>query len=109
MRILFIFICFIGVSFALEAQPVLGATEEARDLYASARQYLQKGDYANSIMVYNQVIQLEPKNLIYRRELANVYYIQGDLLRAEKMITPLLKADDADEEGGRRGRGVRAG
>lgn len=98
MRVLFIFIGFLCVSLAVKAQPVLGATEEARDLYASARQYLQKGDYANSIMVYNQVIQLEPKNLIYRRELANVYYIQGDLMRAEKMITPLLKADDADEE-----------
>jgi tetratricopeptide (TPR) repeat protein len=80
------------------AQPVIGATEEARDLYASARHYLQKTDYANSIMVYNQVIQLEPANLIYRRELAHVYYLQGDLLRAEKMITPLLKSNDADEE-----------
>lgn len=80
------------------AQTVLGATEEARDLYAMARQYLQKGDYANSIMVYNQVIQLEPKNLIYRRELANVYFLQGDLMRAERMVVPLLKADEADEE-----------
>jgi tetratricopeptide (TPR) repeat protein len=77
---------------------VIGATEETRDLYAAAREYFQKKDYANCIMVYNQVIQIEPTNLIYRRELANVYYLQSDLTRAEKMILPLLKEDEADEE-----------
>jgi tetratricopeptide (TPR) repeat protein len=80
------------------SQPVIGATEDARDLYSMAKQYQLKGDYSNSIMVFNQVIQLEPTNLIYRRELANVYYLQGDLMRAEKMALPLLKADEADEE-----------
>ena len=94
-----LFIFFLTIVFTTaKTQPIIGATEETRDLYASAQQYLQKKDYANCIMVYNQVIQIEPSNLIYRRELANVYYLQGDMLRAEKMISPLLKADDADQE-----------
>ncbi len=95
--ILTLLVTFFALTASL-AQTVVGATEETRDLYASARQYLQKGDYANCIMVYNQVIQLEPTNLIYRRELAHAYLLQGDLVRANKMISPLLKAEEADEE-----------
>ena len=80
------------------SQPVVGRTEETRDLYASAKKYLHAADYANAIMVFNQVIQLEPDNLIYRKELAKAYYQYGDLAKAERMIVPLLKQDEADEE-----------
>lgn len=80
------------------AQSLVGNSTESRDLYANARSYLQKQDYANSIMVYHQAIQLEPNNLVYRRELAYVYMVANDLSKAEKMIHPLLKVDSADEE-----------
>lgn len=81
----------------VKAQSVVSQSPEARELYANARNYLQVGDYANSIMVFNQAVQVDPENLILRRELANAYYLQGDLARAEKMAIPLLKRDDADE------------
>ncbi len=73
-------------------------TNEGRDLYLKARMYLQKNDYANAIMVYNQAIGVEPGNLVFRRELAHAYYMQGDMLKGEKMISPLLKSEEADEE-----------
>ncbi len=63
-----------------------------------ARMYLQKADYANAIMVYNQAINVEPDNLVYRRELAHAYYMQGDMAKGEKMISPLIKSKEADEE-----------
>jgi Tfp pilus assembly protein PilF len=79
------------------AQTTVSNNAEARELYTNARNYLQMGDFANAIMVFNQAVQVDPENLILRRELANAYYLQGDLLRGEKMAVPLLKRDDADE------------
>ncbi|MBL7765625.1 MAG: tetratricopeptide repeat protein [Chitinophagaceae bacterium] len=80
------------------AQALVGRTEEGRGLYGNARDYLQKGDYSNAIMVFNQAVQVEPDNLVFRRDLAFAYYLQGDMLRGEHMIAPLLKVDSADEE-----------
>lgn len=81
------------------AQTDIGTvTPDAHALRESAMLYLQKQDYANAIMVYNQAIQQDPMNLVYRRELAHVYYLQGDMERGEKMVAPLLKAKEADEE-----------
>lgn len=87
----------VGLSLPLRAQNT-ELTLSGKELYESARAYLQKGDYANAIMVYNQAIQVEPQNLSYRRELAHAYYLQGDMIHAESMIKPLLKADEADPE-----------
>ena len=80
------------------AQPQQPKTTEGNELYMQARMYVQKSDLANAIMVYNQAINIEPDNLVFRRELAHAYYMQGDLLKGEKMISPLLKRNDADEE-----------
>ena len=79
------------------AQTVVSLNPEARELYTNARNYLQAGDLANAIMVFNHAVQADPENLILRRDLANAYAQQGDLIRAEKTIAPLLKRDDADE------------
>ncbi len=83
--------------FTINAQTEDGNTS-ANDLYETARAYVQKSDYANAIMVYHQAIQLDPQNLIYRRDLAHAYYLQGDMINGEKIIKPLLKADDADAD-----------
>lgn len=79
------------------AQPVVGNSELARELYGKAKQYVGKRDFPNAILVYNQLAQMEPRNLVYRRELAYTYYLSGDLTRSTQVITPLLKADEADE------------
>ncbi|MEZ5047554.1 MAG: hypothetical protein R2831_11235 [Chitinophagaceae bacterium] len=72
--------------------------EKARDLYQSAKNFMNQKDYANAIMVYNQAVNIEPDNLFLRRELAFSYYMVQDLARAEYVIAPLLKLNDADEE-----------
>lgn len=86
------------VPVATFSQPNPNGSALGNELYGNARMYLQKSDYANAIMVYNQAINMEPDNLVFRRELAHAYYLQGDLIKAEKMITPLLKRPEADEE-----------
>jgi len=83
---------------AVQGQVISSQSAEARELYTKARYYLQKTDYANAIMVYNQAINVDPANLLFRRELAHAYLMQGDVMKGEKMITPLLKSDEADEE-----------
>jgi len=84
-------------SFGLNAQTIIGNTEKARELYAKAKDYSAKRDYTNAILVYNQLARMEPRNLIYRRELAFAYFLGGDLSRATQVIAPLLKAQEADE------------
>lgn len=84
--------------FEATCQENVAINNEAKELSETARMYLQKQDYANAIMVYNQAIQVEPTVLLYRRELAHAYYLQGDMERGERMIVPLLKSPDADEE-----------
>lgn len=99
MKTILTIVCLmLGTALLAQAQPDETHLETAQELVNNARTYLQNNDFANAIMVYNQAIQKEPKNLIYRRELAHAYYLQGDMMRGERMITPLLKADEADEE-----------
>lgn len=89
----------LGISYLVGfGQTSVELSQEVRELYQNAKSYLQKGDYANSIMVYNQAVNMAPESLLLRRELAFAYYIQGDLLKAELMILPLIKSEDADEE-----------
>lgn len=95
-KIVLLFVCVLS-SLSLIAQSVIGNTEEARVLYAKAKQYVVNRDYPNAILVYNQLARLEPRNLIYRRELAYTYYLGGDMSRATQVITPLLRAPEADE------------
>ena len=95
-KLVLLSVCII-FSLGINAQPVNGNTEMARELYSKAKKYSAKRDYPNAILVYNQLARLEPRNLIYRRELAYAYYLGGDLSRATQIITPLLKAKEADE------------
>lgn len=85
------------MSLSLKAQAIVGNTQQARELYAKAKKYSAQKDYTNAILVYNQLARMEPRNLIYRRELAFAYFLGGDLSRATQVITPLLKAPEADE------------
>jgi len=91
-----LFLLFLLLGPGVFAQPV--QKEEVPVLRSNARQFLQSGDYANAIMVYNQLIALEPSNLTHRRQLAQVYFLQGNLKNAEKTVSPLLKEKNADAE-----------
>jgi len=91
--ILSLFCCF-----NLFAQEELTGSKEGYDLYQNAKLYVKKGDLSNAVMVFNQAVQTDPNNLLYRRELAYTYFLLSDLYRAEVMIAPLLKDERADEE-----------
>ncbi len=88
----------LAFSVGLKAQAIVGNTELSREMYAKAKNYVAQRDYPNAILVFNQLAVMEPKNLIYRRELAYTYYLGRDFNRAIKVIAPLTRAKEADEE-----------
>lgn len=88
---------FYFMSICCSAQ-ITDLTSTGKELYETANNYLLTGDFPNAIMVFNQAVQAEPKNIIYRRELARAYYLQGDLTKAELTIKPILKLPNADAE-----------
>ncbi|MBX5439086.1 MAG: tetratricopeptide repeat protein [Thermoflavifilum sp.] len=60
-------------------------------LYATAQRFMSAGDYANAIIVLQQVIQQDPENQLYQQDLATAYLMRKDYARAEAVIHPLLK------------------
>lgn len=86
------------ISIGSMAQVINGNTELSRELYGKAKQYIAKRDYSNAILVYNQLAKIEPKNLVYRREMAHTYFLMRDFKRAIQVIEPLVRSKKADEE-----------
>lgn len=89
-----LFCCIISSN----AQSNLSNTAQGGDLFFKAKNYLHNSDYANAVMVLNQAVNIEPDNQLFIRELSYTYYLLGDITKAEKMIKPLLKREDVEEE-----------
>lgn len=61
-------------------------------LYATAQRFMSAGDYANAIIVLQQIIQQYPDNQLYQQDLATAYLMRKDYARAEAVINGLLKS-----------------
>lgn len=88
----------LGFFIVVDAQPVTNSNTSGSELYDRAKAYVTGGDLSNAILVYNQALQLEPRSLLYRRELAFAYFLQGDMIHAAQVIYPLMGSKDADPE-----------
>ena len=71
---------------------------EVTRMQESARTYLNRGDYANAIMMYNQAIRQAPGDVALRRDLAYTYYLSGDAKKAKEIIDPVASSSMADEQ-----------
>ena len=76
----------------------IGTAQNVTDLQNSARTFMQKGDFANAILVLNNATQLEPKNIQVSKDLALAFYYQNNYTKALEIIKPLLDRDDADDQ-----------
>jgi tetratricopeptide (TPR) repeat protein len=93
-RKLFLLLTLIsGVVISASAQ--IGNNTNAEQLFTTAQKFINSGDYANAIIVLNQAIQQEPANINYRQELAFAYYLGKNYDRADDIIEPLIKNDEA--------------
>ena len=72
--------------------------QTATELQATAKTFMQQGDYANAILVLNRAIQMEPKNIDITKDLSMGYYLQRDNTRALELIKTTLDREDADDQ-----------
>ncbi|HMN32676.1 MAG: tetratricopeptide repeat protein [Chitinophagaceae bacterium] len=98
MKRFLILITLFFLSNHIFAQQAIGNTKQGSELYFKAKNYIQQSDYANAIMVFNQAVNIEPDNQLFNRELAYTYFLLGDVIKAEKVIKPLLKNEEVDEQ-----------
>lgn len=94
LAILIACLCFSGFAHAQDSGDG-GDNPDAANLFNSARRFIAKGDYSNAILVLNRAIQLQPDKLEYREQLAYTYYLDQNLEQATKIISPLLRNDQA--------------
>lgn len=75
-----------------------GLSADVKRMQESARTYLNRGDYANAIMMYSQAIRQAPDEVPLRRDLAYTYFLSGDKKKAKEIIDPVVSSDAADEQ-----------
>lgn len=72
--------------------------QDAAELHKNARAFMQKGDYANAILILNRAIALQPNNLEIAKDLGLNYYFAKDYNKALEVLKPLLEKDEADDQ-----------
>src|SRR5690242_11145123 len=72
-----LFCAFIGMSAASFAQ-----TEDVKSLQATARTFMQQGDFNNAIIVLTRALQQDKNNLELQKDLINSYYYKRDYDKA---------------------------
>lgn len=71
---------------------------DAAKIQENARNAMQRGDYSNAILMFNQAIRLEPNEVSLRRDLAYTYYLSGDAAKGKSIIDEVINTDFADEQ-----------
>ena len=72
--------------------------QTAVELQATAKSFMQQGDYANAVLVLNRATQMESKNIDITKDLAMGYYMQRNNNKALELVKPLLDREDADDQ-----------
>lgn len=70
---------------------------EAEQLYQTARNYLNNGNFAQAIASYQQAIQLAPGKVVLYRDMAQALLLSGNTAQAEKVINSILEKGRGDE------------
>lgn len=90
------FALFILTGWSVRAQEELNG--DVKRMQESAAAYLNRGDYANAIMMYSQAIRQAPSDVPLRRDLAYTYFLSGDTKKAKEIVDPVIATDAADEQ-----------
>ncbi len=68
------------------------------ELQATARSFMQQGDYPNAVLVLNRAMQSNPQNIDITKDLAMAYYLERDNNKALEIIKPALDREDTDDQ-----------
>lgn len=72
---------------------------EVRQMHDNAAEYMGRGNYADAIVAYKQLMVLAPENkTILTQELATAYYKLGDYSKTVETIQPLTASADANDQ-----------
>ncbi len=74
------------------------AAQDAAEMYATARTFMQQGDFPNAILVLNRAMQKDPQSMAIAKDLAFCYSYQNENAKALEVIKPLLDREDADDQ-----------
>lgn len=88
-------IFLLGIAICL--QTILIAQDVA-ELQKNAKAFMQKGDYANAILVLNRALVIQPNNLELSKDLGLNYYYAKEYVKAIEVMKPLLDRDDVDDQ-----------
>ncbi|WP_157580882.1 tetratricopeptide repeat protein [Segetibacter koreensis] len=88
----YFFVVFVFISSFCFAQ----STQNADTLHATAKTFLQQGDYDNAVLVLKKALQIQPDDLQITKDLLFAYYLKRDFAKAMEVGKPLVERKDAD-------------
>jgi len=74
------------------------AQQDVNSLHESAKVFMRQGDFNNAIVVLNNALKKDPRNLEILKDLAFTYYLQRNYSKALEIAKPLIDRKDADEQ-----------
>ncbi len=77
---------------------VTSFAQAAKELQTTANGFLKQGDYANTVLVLNRALDLEPGNLSVTKDLAMVYNLLNQNDKALPLIKKVLDSEVADDQ-----------
>jgi tetratricopeptide (TPR) repeat protein len=86
-----IFFFFLGASLSLAVFAQDSPLE-------TARTFMRSGDFNNAILVLNNALKQDPKNIDLQKDLVLAYTYKRDFAKALETVKPMLEGDDADEQ-----------
>ena len=75
-----------------------GQHEDAKTLYAKAKDYLKKGDLENANMYLKNALKIEPYSLEMLKDLAYINFLAEDYKGSASICLDLIQRPDADEQ-----------
>lgn len=88
-----------NITLALAILCSLSVTAQEKDvpnMIETAKAYMRGGDFNNAILIYNRLLQSDPKNLELLKNLAYTYYLKKDLVSAYNTAEKMADRADAD-------------
>src|SRR5215213_8537806 len=64
----------------------------------TARTFMRSGDFDNAILVLNNAIKQDGRNLDLKKDLVLAYTYKRDFAKALEVVKPMLEDDDVDEQ-----------
>ena len=89
-RYLLIFIAATGIYLTSFAQ------EDSKTLQATARTFMQQGDFNNAVLVLTRALRQDKNNLELQKDLVNSYYYKRDYEKALEGVKTIMDRNDAD-------------